>query len=286
MKFRWSKKVAASEAQAWEDRLFALEVENVAISGMPGGQQLLEAFCETRAEAETFRERFGGAVAEFVDQNWAALGLAGARRRVIKIRDRMIVTLDDDPDFLDELRAANPGRELLIFPPEMAFGTGDHATTATCLRFLVRLKNGAASGWSLLDLGTGTGILSVAARKLGAGRIVATDYDPKAIAVAEGSFRRHGIDPKTIDLRQEDIFEWRPKSKFDVVLANLFSDVLIGNMAKIEASVARGGIVILSGILRQQLPEVASAARGAGLEPVEIVNLGRWSTIHVCPGTI
>ena len=283
MSYRWSKEVAAAEADAWEDRLFSLGVENIVVSGAPGGQQLLEAFFDDRQSAESFREEFGGAVEELVEQNWAPLSCEAARRRTIKIRDHFIVTLDDDPDFLDELRAENPDRELLTFPPDMAFGTGDHETTTTCLELLV--DSAPAGPWSFLDLGTGTGILAIAAHMLGAERIVAADFDPKAIEVAQKCLARHQIAPDSIELLERDVLVWEPSERFNIVAANLFSDVLIQAMPKIRSSVIDGGLVMLSGILREQLLAVERAAQDCGLEILKAIEVGKWASLLITPSS-
>ncbi|MFT5467242.1 MAG: ribosomal protein L11 methyltransferase [Verrucomicrobiales bacterium] len=279
VKFRWFRAVPVAEADVWEDRLFATGLENLALSNSADDQKLLlEGFFESRDEAERFQAEFEGQIEEFADQNWVALGEADARRKSIRIRDRFVVTLDDDPGFLDELRSENPGADLLIFPPEMAFGTGDHETTSTCLEMLV--ENSPAEPWSFLDLGTGTGILAVAASFLGASRIVGTDFDSKAIEVAQGSLARNGVSANSVELREQDVLAWEPDEQFDLVAANLFSTVLIEAMPGIRASVKDGGQVILSGILREQLLAVETAAKDAGLTFERVVERGKWASVH------
>lgn len=274
MNFRWFRSVPAAESETWEERLFSTGHTNLAISESPAdGQLLLEGFFDSREEAERFEADFGGEVEAFAEQNWVAMGTAGTRRKSIRIRDRFLVSLDEDPAFLDELRAENPGLEFLIFPPDMAFGTGDHETTSTCLEMLV--DHAPDPPWSFLDLGTGTGILAVAAAKLGAERILAMDFDPKAIEVAGAALERQGV---SAELREQDALAWEPAERFDFVAANLFSDVLIAGMAKIREAAKPGGVVVLSGILRQQLREVEIAAEEAGLAFQAVVELGKWAT--------
>jgi ribosomal protein L11 methyltransferase len=158
----------------------------------------------------------------------------------------------------------------------MAFGTGDHATTATCLRLLAdvaRARRGSA--WSVADLGTGSGLLAIAARMLGSGPVFACDFDPFAVKVAQHNLRRNGIDGVT--LREQDVLKWRPRrTGHTVVLANLFSTVLIEAWPVIARALAPGGDLIVSGILASQAWEVVAAAAGHGLGFTRVVRKGKW----------
>ena len=93
---------------------------------------------------------------------------------------------------------ATPERPVLLIPAGMAFGTGDHATTATCLRFLADVADSlAGKPWEMLDLGTGSGILALAARVLGAKRVEAGDFDPDSVRTAKESATRRTVRVKT-----------------------------------------------------------------------------------------
>ena len=109
----------------------------------------------------------------------------------IKVRDKFLVTQAADPKELKRLEKAHPGRELLSLPPEMAFGTGDHATTSTCLRILVDIAKSRPAGWSCVDLGCGTGRALVPFARRGF-QCVGVDLSPEFLqivgekAMAEG----------------------------------------------------------------------------------------------------
>ncbi len=282
--FQWSRSVAASETESWETRLLLEGHTQFVCTEQPGRKTQIEAFFDSKTEAEAFRREFGGEVRPFAVQNWAALGTAGSTRKTIRIRDRLILALDQDPEFLAELREQFPRREILCFPPEMAFGTGDHPTTATCLRFLCDVSRSLPRDrWKLLDLGTGTGVLAIAACRLGAIHAVASDFDPKAIEVARASMQRHDLDESRIELREEDVLTWRPSLRYEVVAANLFSSILIRILPKIRRSVRANGWVILSGILREQSAEVKAVARENGLKLERKVQRGKWVGILARP---
>tara|TARA_R110002096_G_scaffold163992_5_gene331652 strand:- start:7552 stop:8442 length:891 start_codon:yes stop_codon:yes gene_type:complete len=279
-RFRWSRTIPADETESWETRFFLLGHTNVVFTGKPGKRETIEAYFFSKSEAEAFEKQFGGSIESFQDQNWAALSKSGSAGKSIRIRDRFVVALDDDPKFLSQLQKEFPNRHILEFPPDMAFGTGDHATTATCLRMLSDLRQSLPNGdWTFLDLGTGTGILAVAACRLGAKQVVATDFDPKAVEIAKSSLVRHHLDESQVAVIEQDALSWRPSQRFDVVAANIFSDTLIQVMPKIRRSVKKAGFVVLSGILREQAANVEAAAEKNGLALQRKVTRGKWVSL-------
>ena len=114
---------------------------------------------------------------------------------------------------------------MLTIPAAMAFGTGDHATTSTCLRMLCDAAAAQPAGWEMLDLGTGTGILALAGRLLGAARCDAFDFDPACIRAARENARQNGI--RQVAVTRADVLEWIPARQWYVVTANLYSEVLL-----------------------------------------------------------
>lgn len=282
--FCWTQTIPSSETESWETRFFLLGHTNVVFTGKPNSRETIEAYFSSKAEATNFQKQFGGRVTMLQPQNWAALSKSGTAGKSIRIRDRLVVALDDDPKFLSRLEKQFPARHLLRFPPEMAFGTGDHATTATCLRMLCDVgKTLPNNEWTLLDVGTGTAILAVAACLLGAQSVVATDFDPKAIQVAQTSLVRHHLDEAQVQLFEQDALKWRPSKRFDVVAANIFSETLIKVMPKLRRSVKSQGWVLLSGILREQATGVESAASKNGLKLERKVTRGKWVTLLARP---
>src|SRR5207253_8193948 len=113
----------------------------------------------------------------------------------------------------------------IFIPAGAAFGTGEHATTAISLRLLEEISRKMKPGWSMADLGTGSGILALAAKRFGAGQVVAIDLDPVAISTARANADLNEI--RGIEFFVGAVCSWRPTSKFDVIIANLFSELLI-----------------------------------------------------------
>jgi ribosomal protein L11 methyltransferase len=183
-----------------------------------------------------------------------------------------LLTSEMRPKPLAMLRKAHPAREIILIPPEMAFGTGDHATTSSCLRLLVDVaRRRKGRPWTVADLGAGTGVLAIAARKLGATEVFACDFDPFAVAAANRNAARN----HTPDIRAK----WKPrKAGYDVVLANLFSTVLIEAWPVIAKSLAPGADLIVSGILATQAWDVFTAAAANGIGFTRVVKKGKWVT--------
>ncbi|GAA5480922.1 50S ribosomal protein L11 methyltransferase [Haloferula sargassicola] len=268
----WEKLSGAQWMDAWEERFHGNP--NLVVHVLKGGKSLrVEVFCETGKDAEAIRERFGGRVRELKNADWQKPYQIPPP---LKIRERFVVTQEDDAGKLKAMRDTFAGREVISIPPEMAFGTGDHATTSTCLRFLVDIAGKREPGWSCADLGCGTGVLAIAAKKLGAGEIFACDYDPFAVEVTE----RNAVRNESPGIRTEEvnILGWTPPRTYDVVLANIFSKVLIQAFPVIAKTLAPGGSLVLSGILATQAWEVFEAAAGHGLGFPKVVKKGKWVT--------
>lgn len=271
--FVWSKLSGAQWIDAWEERFAGNP--NLVIEYIKGGKSVrVQLFCETEKDAKAVAKQFGGSVRK-VNQDWKK---PVALPNPVKVRDVFLVTGEADPQKLTALQQDNPRREIISIPPEMAFGTGDHATTATCLRLLVDLaRKRATSSWTVADLGTGTGLLAIAAKKLGAGETYACDFDPFAVAAAERNARRNGT--PDIICAEMDVLQWQPRKKgYDVVLANIFSTVLIQAWPVIAKSLAPGGDLVVSGILATQAWDVFTAAAANGLGFTQVIRKGKWVT--------
>jgi ribosomal protein L11 methyltransferase len=165
------------------------------------------------------------------------------------------------------------GRLLLVIPASAAFGTGGHTTTAMSLRLLERLTRKWEKGWSLADLGTGSGILALAAKRFGAGRVIGIDFDPKAISIAKANARVNKID--NVDFRLGDLRKWEPTGARDIVAANLYSELLIAVLPELK----RGTWLILSGVLRTQENKFLQVLRRNNIEIVNVKRRGKWIAV-------
>ena len=159
------------------------------------------------------------------------------------------------------------GRAALILNPGLTFGTGSHATTRLCLQALEQRVRG---GERVLDLGCGSGILSIAALKLGAAHAFACDIDDTCVDVAYENAALNGIDQTTYTVRAGNILtdaglQAEIGGGYDVVLANIVADVIIGLAPAVRPLLREGGIFVCSGIIDDRAEEVAAALRAAGL---------------------
>jgi ribosomal protein L11 methyltransferase len=161
----------------------------------------------------------------------------------------------------------------LVIPAGTAFGTGEHATTAMSLRLLERCTRGRGAQWALLDLGTGSGILALAAARFGVKHVIAIDHDPVAIATAKENARRHKID--NVDFRVADVRRWKFSPRTEIITANLFSELLIEILPKLK----RARWLILSGILHEQEARLVRALKRNGIAIAEMRRRGKWIAI-------
>ena len=152
-----------------------------------------------------------------------------------------------------------PKRRIVIIGPGMAFGSGQHVTTAMCLRQLDKITShlmrtvGDCKEVNCIDWGTGSGVLAISAKKLGLGKVLGVDVDPVAVRVAEENSKLYQVD---IEYHVGDVVNFRVPFHAQLVFANLYSTLLCKAARNIQASVARGGFLVLSGIRWEQLAEV------------------------------
>jgi len=179
-------------------------------------------------------------VEDIAEQNWVQL--TQSQFDPIRISERLwiVPSWHDAPD----AQAIN-----LILDPGMAFGTGSHPTTRLCLEWLERTVK---SGETLLDYGCGSGILAIAAAKLGAARVAGVDIDPQAIVAARANAESNGVSALFADSAEP------VAGAYDAVVANILSNPLRVLAPAICAHVRRGGRLALSGILDEQADEIIS----------------------------
>ena len=279
----WRKIVEAEQIDAWaEQLLIVVDPQRLAIVALPNRRtQRLEVYCDTARQARHLVTRFGGQVREIKPASWQPAP-ATAPGRPLSVGGKLLVTSRETE--LVPLRAAHPGRSVLCLPAAMAFGTGEHATTAMCLRLVLAVtRHRPAGSWNLLDLGTGSGILALAGKQFGARSVLGLDNDPHAVRTARENARLNDLATRTVRFTQADLPAWTPPAgqTWAVVTANLFSELLIRLMRPVIApAVAPGGDLILSGVLATQADEVVAAVRAAGLTLVTVKSRGRWRAFH------
>ncbi len=162
--------------------------------------------------------------------------------------------------------------------PGMAFGTGTHPTTQLCLE---SLEANVKHGQKILDLGTGSAILAIAAAKLGAGHVLALDIDPVAVEVAAKNAAENGVGDK-IDVQEGSLETVLTSARrFDMIVVNILARVII-QMCDMHLgdTVRPGGLAIFSGIIREQADDVEAALRRTGLVPMLRRTQGDWVAIE------
>lgn len=174
-------------------------------------------------------------------------------------------------------RKPKPGQKVIVLDPGLSFGTGHHATTSFCLREVVRFCQ--RGGGSFLDIGTGSGILAIAAAKLGAKPLEAFDFDPEAVRVAQENAKRNQVAGR-LSLRRYDVtrISRKPKQQFDLVCANLISNLLMQEHERIIAQVAPTGTLVLAGILQTEFESVQKCFEARGLKLVRRRDEKEWSS--------
>jgi ribosomal protein L11 methyltransferase len=164
------------------------------------------------------------------------------------------------------------GDELVVtIDPGMAFGTGTHITTRSCLELLERAIRG---GENVLDVGTGSGILAIAAAKLGASRVLALDNDPVAVRVARDNIRLNDLEAR-VTVREQDLADYDGPG-FEVVTGNLTGNVILALRDRLRSCLNPGGILIAAGINRGLWPDLRAALEDMKIEVVTTMAEEDW----------
>jgi ribosomal protein L11 methyltransferase len=170
----------------------------------------------------------------------------------------------------------SPGEVPITLDPGMAFGTGLHPTTQGCLRLLQEIDPMLTP---VLDIGIGSGILALAALRLGAERAIGLDTDPLAVEAAMANAERNGLADRLV--ASVGTLPETPTASYPLVLANLVAVVLVDLAPRLAAHVARGGVLLASGILGTKADAVIAALAVAGLEVVTRLDDGEWVSLRL-----
>lgn len=182
----------------------------------------------------------------------------------------------------EEVKEEDKDRMIIHIDPGTAFGTGMHETTQLCIR---QLKKYVTSETELLDVGTGSGILSIVALKLGAKHAVGTDLDPCAVPAVEENKEANEIPVEAFDMMIGNIIDDKEVQdkvgyeKYDIVVANILADVLVPLTPVILNQMKKGAIYITSGIIDDKEETVVNAVKAAGLEVLEVTHQGEWVSV-------
>lgn len=175
-----------------------------------------------------------------------------------------------------EPAAPAPGQVVIVIDPGQAFGTGQHQSTQLVLRRLERLADGGRLPGRVLDMGCGSGILALAALKLGAARALAIDIDPQAMEATLANARLNGLEAG-LEASLTPLQEL--SERFPLVLANLTAKDLMDLAQPLAARLAPDGELVVSGLLVEQIAPVRQAFAGLGLRLVEQDSLAGWAAL-------
>ena len=182
----------------------------------------------------------------------------------------------------ENVEAKDSDKMVIHIDPGTAFGTGMHETTQLCIR---QIRKYLKDGDRILDVGTGSGILSIAALKLGAGYALGTDLDPCAVTAVKENMEVNGLKEDQYDVILGNIID-DPKVQseageeaYDIVTANILAEVLLPLTPVVIHQLKKGGIYITSGIIDDKEAVVVEAVKAAGLEVLEVTHQGEWVSV-------
>jgi len=300
--YLWRRRATPQWRLEHEESLRARFGGKLAVIEQPNRtQSQLEVACTSRKDSRKLVEEFGGRAVK-LPRNWLQRFEQQEKPKPLKIGKQLVVTRSGT----FRGAAATGKSPFLVIPAGAAFGTGEHATTAMSLRLLeralrirrahaprvqaiapsrpqtfpgTRSRRGAAistrgrvrSPKLLVDVGTGSGILALAASRFGVKRIIGIDVDPIAISTAKQNARLNRID--NVDFRIADVRRCKFPRRIDIVTANLFSELLLEILPKLK----RSCWLILSGIVREQESDLLGALHRHQINIVEVRRRGKWT---------
>ena len=179
----------------------------------------------------------------------------------------------------EEVKEEDKGKKLLRIDPGTAFGTGMHETTQLCIR---AIKKYLTPGASILDVGTGSGILGIVALMYGADHIKATDLDPMAVEAVEDNLNKNNTPKDKFELKIGNIIDddetkaWAGEEKYDIIVANILHFILKEVTPNIKPYLKEGGIYITSGIIEDKEDYMLEVLKDNGMEVLEVNHQGEW----------
>lgn len=243
------QKIADKSWDAWEISQELIDAEDIRLKGyFPIDTRLVETMAAFKRRSEEIKHLFPGGRVDIIEtevatENWATSWKAFYKTE--KIGERVVVkpVWEEYQEQKDDL--------IVEMDPGMAFGTGNHPTTAMCIR---ALEEYVFPRCHVLDIGAGSGILSVTAAKLGAGKVLAVDHDPVSIDATKENVILNGVSD-WVQVIEGDLVS-KIDEKIDIIVANIIADVIIKLVPQTTALLDKNSIFIASGIIKERLPEV------------------------------
>jgi len=276
----WTALTVALPASIEEEILLALHeagtmgAEVAGAEPGTGDRRMWTAYFEKGTDLAPLLRELGGLpgagpsrIRDFKEEPWVERQQAG--RRPIAVGERFLIVSDGrDTDSQDRLA--------LVVPAGRAFGTGEHETTRLCLEQLEKIP---LPGLAVLDLGTGSGILAMAATRLGAGRVAAVDVDPDAAAVAHENLRLNGLGDGdgTLAIVNGDLSSFG--GSFDLILANLYPQALERAASGLAARQPAGGKLVVSGFSAGEADSISVTFSRVGYRESSRSLCGEWAAL-------
>lgn len=270
----YSRRCLRDELEAWEARLEAAGVDSVVITDDGESYAIVEGYFKEPTAAWVLQAAFGGQVSTVVESaltdGWEPLP--------VPVGQRFLIVGGDD-----EEKAVETTRTVLRFErSEQVFDGQRHPTTLACLRWILTLfeEERLPPSARCLDVGFGTGILGIASALCGAESVDGIDVEAEAVECAAKNAARYDLEGRTQWI-QADLREFASEETYDLVLANLYSELLQENLGALAERLADGGHLLVSGILARFVNAVIQAADQAGLTIVEKRQSGPWVTMRM-----
>jgi len=276
----WSRLSSIKWEDTWVERLRFAGEQNLVIKKFPASRSIKLDLYTDASTGKKISKAFGGSLRAFDAAGWQP----PASKIIDPLRISGVLRIYRDKVRFTQERRTGKGLPLLI-PSGMAFGTGDHATTARCLQLLVEVAaplSSSSKAWSLLDLGCGSGILALAAETLGARKVLGCDFDEACVRISKENAKLNKL-PVTRFIKA-DVLKWKPprKTPYDIVTANLYSTILTAAAPMIIKAIRPDGILILSGILAVE--EKAILQTFSSLHHMKTLNRGKWAAVIMSKG--
>lgn len=194
---------------------------------------------------------------------------------ITPIAGRLVVVPSwEEERYLEEKDTTYAGMQPVFMDPGTAFGTGDHPTTAMCAAMMAQA---GLDGKAVLDVGTGSGILAIGAAALGANPVLGVEIDPEAVAVAKENVNKNGYSGE-IEIREGDLLDG-VDFQADIVVANLFAEIIVRLVPAIRTHLKEGGLFISTGILAERYDMVEQQLLANGFEVLEVRRTEEWCAV-------
>lgn len=275
MQHRATKLIEESAEAELSELLFAFGADSVSSEPIGDSYKITAIFSEpsTLAEAEQFLSENGFSLEELSEEEWRYSWLEWYEGGELtpSIYLKPFTEGSNSPEHSEY-------NYTLLLDPRDAFGDGRHPTTRQCARFLEQLLKGQSAedlaSLTLLDAGTGTGILAIIASLMGVEQIDAVDIEQESVERTAQNCRLNGVEGMKIAC--SDIAGFKGKKSYDIICANLLTEIILKNITHLTALLKVGGKLIISGISAEWGAQVESAAQAAGLLQLDKTIEDNW----------